>query len=50
MRWASTAIFASVGLLLMVIALPLIRRRVPPNGLYGVRFPQRSPTRACGTR
>lgn len=29
--------FVGVGLLLVVLALPLMRRRVPPNGWYGVR-------------
>ena len=32
-------IFASVGLLLMGLALPLMLRRVKPNYLYGLRVP-----------
>ncbi len=39
MRLHPTAVFAMVGLLFIVMALPLIRRRVPPYGLYGVRIP-----------
>lgn len=32
-------IFVSVGLLFIGLAVPMIRRRVPPNGLYGLRVP-----------
>ena len=28
---------AGVGLLILALAIPLILRRVPPNGIYGVR-------------
>jgi len=31
------ALLAGTGLLLVVLAVPLIRRRVPPNGWYGLR-------------
>ena len=31
-------LFCAVGLLLIVLAIPLIRRRVGPNPLYGVRL------------
>ena len=27
------------GLVFVAIAIPLIRRRIPPNGLYGLRVP-----------
>jgi len=30
-------LFTSVGLLIIGLAIPLIRRRVPPNAAYGVR-------------
>lgn len=30
-------IYAGTGLLITGLAIPLIRRRVPPNGIYGVR-------------
>jgi len=30
---------SAAGLLLVAIAIPLIRRRIPPNGLYGLRVP-----------
>jgi uncharacterized membrane protein len=39
MRLHPMTVFAMVGLLFIVLARPLIRRRVPPNGLYGVRIP-----------
>ena len=32
-----SAIFVFVGALLMVVAVPLMRRRIPPNSLYGLR-------------
>jgi len=31
-------LYASVGVVLIVTAIPLILRRVPRNGVYGVRF------------
>ena len=31
-------LYGSVGVLLMLMAVPLMRRRVPRNGVYGVRF------------
>jgi uncharacterized membrane protein len=31
------AVFSAVGLLLIGLAVPLIRRRVKPNSLYGIR-------------
>jgi uncharacterized membrane protein len=34
-----TAIFTGVGLLFVVLALPLVQRRVGPNLLYGLRVP-----------
>jgi uncharacterized membrane protein len=34
-----TALTAGVGLLFVAISIPLIRRRIPPNGLYGLRVP-----------
>lgn len=32
-------LFAGCGLLFALLAIPMIRRRVPPNGLYGLRVP-----------
>ena len=32
-------LFAGSGLLFVILAIPLIRRRVRPNGLYGLRVP-----------
>lgn len=32
------ALIAGVGLLITLLAIPLILRRVPPNSLYGVRM------------
>lgn len=34
-----TLVFVSVGLVLIAISVPLIRRRVKPNWWYGVRLP-----------
>jgi uncharacterized membrane protein len=34
-----TVLTAGVGLVFVAIAIPLIRRRIPPNGLYGLRVP-----------
>ncbi len=36
---ANSWIFAGTGALIMAIAVPLMRRRVPPNGVYGMRVP-----------
>ena len=33
----TSATFAAVGVLLMALAVPLMRRRVPPNATYGLR-------------
>ncbi len=35
----SMALFIAVSLLLIGLALPLMRRRVKPNALYGLRVP-----------
>lgn len=35
----SSLIFVGVGALLMALAVPLMRRRVPPNPFYGLRVP-----------
>jgi len=35
----TVAVFLFVGLLFVGISLPLVRRRVPPNQLYGLRVP-----------
>src|SRR5688572_8540710 len=35
----TTLLFAAVGLLLVAGAVPLLRRRVRPNGWYGLRTP-----------
>jgi len=32
-------LFTATGLLIIGLAVPLMRRRVPPNGLYGLRVP-----------
>jgi uncharacterized membrane protein len=32
-------VFAGCGLLIVLLAIPMIRRRVKPNGLYGLRVP-----------
>lgn len=37
--WFVFAICYSAGILLIGLATPLIRRRVKPNGTYGVRVP-----------
>ena len=34
-----TPYFALVGVLMIALALPMILRRVPPNGFYGLRVP-----------
>src|SRR6186997_1123438 len=34
-----TVLTAGVGLVFVALAIPLIRRRVPPNSLYGLRVP-----------
>ncbi|MCB9898336.1 MAG: SdpI family protein [Planctomycetes bacterium] len=33
----SAVLFSGTGLLLVLLALPLLRRRVRPNGMYGLR-------------
>lgn len=35
----SVITFVMVGLLLIAVSVPLIRRRVRPNGFYGLRVP-----------
>ncbi len=37
--FVSVVSFAAMGLLLVVFAIPLIRRRVKPNRWYGLRVP-----------
>jgi len=37
--WYTFPILYGVGLLNIALAVPLIRRRIKPNGSYGVRFP-----------
>ena len=32
-------LFVGCGLLFVLLSIPMIRRRVPPNGLYGLRVP-----------
>jgi uncharacterized membrane protein len=32
-------LLASVGLLLVLIAIPMLLRRIPPNAFYGLRVP-----------
>ena len=34
-----TIVTAGAGVLIAALAIPMIRRRVPPNGLYGLRVP-----------
>ncbi|HXG58919.1 MAG TPA: SdpI family protein [Thermoanaerobaculia bacterium] len=36
---ALTITFVAAGVLLIVVAIPMALRRVPPNGLYGLRVP-----------
>jgi len=38
-----TVLTAGVGLVFVALAIPLIRRRIPPNGLYGLRVPATYP-------
>ncbi len=33
-------LYVAIGLLLVVVCLPLIKRKIKPNGLYGFRVPQ----------
>jgi uncharacterized membrane protein len=40
MMWLFLALYAGTGLLLAALAVPLIRRRVPPNAFYGLRIPE----------
>ena len=37
--WFIWPLLESVGVLFVVMGIPLARRRVPPNGVYGIRFP-----------
>ncbi len=39
MAWQITAGLVVSGLALVGFGLPLMRRRVPPNAWYGIRFP-----------
>ena len=39
MKTYFAVLFVAVGLLFVALALPLIRRRVKPNRLYGLRVP-----------
>jgi hypothetical protein len=32
--------YCSAGVLLMLLSIPLMRRKIPPNGLYGFRTPK----------
>lgn len=33
-------LYAGIGLLLILVAIPLIRKKIKPNHLYGFRVPQ----------
>jgi uncharacterized membrane protein len=35
----STLSFAFAGILFVILGVPMMRRRVPPNGAYGLRVP-----------
>lgn len=37
--WYTFPILYGVGVLLIALAIPLMRRRIKPNWMYGVRFP-----------
>jgi uncharacterized membrane protein len=37
---ALLALYVGSGLLLAALAVPMIRRKIPPNGLYGFRVKQ----------
>ncbi|HXV14860.1 MAG TPA: SdpI family protein [Candidatus Krumholzibacteria bacterium] len=37
--WYAIPILYAVGVLLIALAIPLMGRRIKPNGLYGIRFP-----------
>jgi len=37
MKLAFLPLFVGIGLLFIALAMPLIRRRVKPNGMYGLR-------------
>ncbi len=39
MAWQLTSALVVSGLALVGLGLPLMRRRVPPNRWYGIRFP-----------
>jgi hypothetical protein len=32
--------YIGAGVLLLLLSIPLIRRKIPPNGLYGFRVPK----------
>jgi uncharacterized membrane protein len=34
------AFYTVAGVLLALLAIPMVRRRIPPNGLYGFRVPR----------
>lgn len=40
MLWLFVALYAGSGILLAALAVPLMRRRVPPNAFYGLRIPE----------
>jgi len=33
-------LYTSTGILLALLSIPLMRRKIPPNGLYGFRIPK----------
>jgi len=33
-------LYVAAGVLLAILSIPLIRRKIPPNGLYGFRVPK----------
>jgi uncharacterized membrane protein len=39
MKVAFLLLYVGIGLLFVALAMPLIRRRVKPNGMYGLRIP-----------
>ena len=42
-------LYVAIGLLLILVATPLIRKKIKPNHFYGFRVPQTSTTPTCGT-